>query len=124
MQQLSQVLAKVKRLIIEDNESEAKSITFGVFLDYYALNEDDLLHKSEDEFLQLLKDRGFVAEELNMLAYFVDEYAGLQEEFTNQLLLYHKLIRIFDYLERNLQFISFDHITRRSILEDQLQKFV
>lgn len=123
MQQLSQVLAKVKRLIIEDNEAEAKSVSFAVFLNHYALTEDDLLNKSEDQFLQLLKERGFVAEELNMLAYFVDEYAGLQDEFSNQLLLYHKLIHIFDFLERDLQFISFDHIARRSILEAQLQKF-
>lgn len=122
MQQLSQVLAKVKRLIIEDHENEAKDVTLAIFQDYYSLNDADLMEKSEDEFLQLLKDRGFVAEELNMLAYFVDEYAGLQEDFANQILLYHKLIRIFDYLEQDLQFISFDHIARRSILEVQLQK--
>lgn len=120
MQQLSQVLAKAKRLIIEDNESEATKVIFSSLLDYYSINESDLFILSDEEFIQLLKDRAFAAEEVSMLAYFIDEYAGLQEEFSSQILLYHKLIRVFDYLERELQFISFDHITRRSILEQQI----
>lgn len=120
MQQLSQVLAKTKRLIIEDNEPEAIKIIFDSFLDYYSINKDDLFILSDDEFIQLLRDRAFIAEEVSILANFVDEYAGLQEELASQILLYHKLIRIFDYLERDLQFISFDHIARRAILEHQI----
>lgn len=122
MQQLSQVLAKVKRLIIEDNESEAIITTSKTILNYYGISEDDLVNKTDEEFIQLLKDRNFKAEEVNMLAYFIDEYAGLQEEFTSQVLFYQKLIRIFDYLDRDLQFISFDHITRRALLEQQIKK--
>jgi hypothetical protein len=120
MQQLSQVLAKAKRLIIEDNESEATKIIFDSFLNYFSIYNNDLLVLSDDEFIQLLKNRGFKAEEVNMLAYFIDEYAGLQEEFANQVLLYHKLIKIFDYLEQELKFISFDHIARRAIIEQQI----
>jgi hypothetical protein len=122
MQQLSQVLAKVKRLIIEDNEGKAILITSKTILDYYGISEEDLVNKTEEEFLQLLKDRAFKAEEVNMLAYFIDEYAGLQDEFTTQVIFYHKLIRIFDYLDRDLQFISFDHISRRKLLEQQIKK--
>lgn len=122
MQQLSQVLAKVKRLIIEDDEAEANIVILANLLNYYSLRTDDLLTLSDEEFILLLKERAFKAEEVNLLAYFIDEYAGLQDEFTNQLFLYHKLIRVFDYLERELQFISFDHISRRSILEQQLKK--
>lgn len=120
MQQLSQVLAKAKRLIIEDNEPEATKIILASFSDYYSINNDDLFILSDDEFIQLLRDRAFAAEEVSMLAYFIDEYAGLQEELASQILLYHKLINIFDYLERDLQFISFDHIARRAILEEQI----
>jgi hypothetical protein len=120
MQQLSQVLAKAKRLIIEDNEPEATTIIFANLLDYFSINNDDLFALSDEEFIQLLKDRTFKAEEVNMLAYFIDEYAGLQEESSSQILLYHKLIKVFDYLERELQFISFDHIARRAILEKQI----
>jgi hypothetical protein len=122
MQQLSQVLAKVKRLIIEDNEGKAILITSKTILDYYGISEEDLVNKTEEEFVQLLKDRAFKAEEVNMLAYFIDEYAGLQDEFTTQVIFYQKLIRIFDYLDRDLQFISFDHISRRKLLEQQIKK--
>lgn len=120
MQQLSQVLAKAKRLIIEDNEPEASKIIFDSFLDYYSISIDDLFILSDDEFIQLLRNKAFVAEEVSILANFVDEYAGLQDELASQILLYHKLIKIFDYLERDLQFISFDHIARRAILEQQI----
>ncbi len=122
MQQLSQVLAKVKRLIIEDNESEAIFITSKTIFDYYGISEDDLVNKSEEEFIQLLKDKSFNAEEVNMLAYFIDEYAGLQDEFSSQIMFYKKLIRVFEYLERDLKFISFDHIARRTLLEQQIKK--
>src|SRR5690554_5259557 len=120
MQQLSQVLAKAKRLIIEDNEHEATEIILDNFLNYFSINNNDLFVLSDEEFIQLLKNRDFKAEEVNMLAYFIDEYAGLQEEFANQVLLYHKLIKTFDYLERELKFISFDHIARRTIIEQQI----
>lgn len=122
MQQLSQVLAKVKRLIIEDNDSEAMLTNSKTILDYYDISEDDLVNKTEEEFIQLLKDRTFKAEEVNMLAYFIDEYAGLQDEFSSQVILYRKLIRIFDYLDRDLQYLSFDHIARRALLEQQIKK--
>lgn len=120
MQQLSQVLAKVKRLIIEDNESQAKKVVLDSFLDYYALKESDVLNLSEDDFLHVLKKRTFVAEELTMLAYFVDEIAGLQDDFKDQIALYKKYIRIVDYLEEGFQFISFDHMARRNLLAQQI----
>lgn len=122
MQQLSQVLAKVKRLIIEDNELEANEIVVSNLLDYFSLHTNDLFILSDEEFIEYLKEKEFKPEEVNMLAYFIDEYAGLQAKLSNQLLLYQKLIRIFDFLERELLFVSFDHIARRSILEQQIKK--
>lgn len=117
MQQLSQMLAKVKRLIIEDKEQEAKIVTLDSFLDYYKLSDSDLFSKSDKEFIQWLRERAFVAEEVDMLAYFVDEYAGLQDDLDGQLTLYRKLLKIYDYLENDLQFISFEQLARRKILE-------
>lgn len=120
MQQLSYTLAKVKRLIVEDDEAEALMITSNVFQEYYRLTDQDLIEKTEDAFLLLIKARGFQVEELNMLAYFMDEYAGLQETVSNQLSVYKKLIRLFDFMEKELQFISFEHISRRTIIEKQI----
>lgn len=120
MQQLSYTLAKVKRLIVEDKEPEALTVTADVFREYYKLNDRDFLNESEDAFLEIIKNRGFQIEEINMLAYFMDEYAGLQETVTNQILVYKKLISLFDFMEKELQFISFDHLSRRAILEKQV----
>ena len=122
MQQLSQVLAKVKRLIIEDAEGEAKNVTLDVFQDYYQLNDDDLLITTEDQFIERIRNKNLKAEELNLLAYFIDEYAGLQEELALQLSLYTKYLSLISLLEDEYNFMSLDHITRRSILKAQLDQ--
>jgi hypothetical protein len=120
MQQLSQVLAKVKRLIIEDAEEEAKKISFAIFRDYYQLSNDDLLTLPQEEFLKKIRNKNLKPEELNMLSYFIDEYAGLQEEFTLQLHLYKKYLLLVNLLENEYHFVSLDHISRRTILQEQL----
>ena len=120
MQQLSQVLAKVKRLIIEDNEIEAKKITSTIFKDYFQIDDNDFFITSEDQFLEKIRHRNLKAEEINMLSYFIDEYAGLQDEVSHQILLYRRYLLLVNLLENDYQFISFDHISRRTILQEQL----
>src|SRR5690606_19183530 len=120
MQQLSQVLAKVKRLIIEDAEEEAKKINYATFQDYYQLDNDDLLSLSEDQFLDKIKNKDLKPEELNMLSYFIDEFAGLQDEFTLQVHLYKRYLLLVSLLENEYNFVSLDHISRRTILQEQL----
>lgn len=122
MQQLSQVLAKVKRLIIEDAEDEARSVTFAVFLDYYQLDDKDLLVLTEDQFIEKIRNKKLQPEEVNMLAYFLDEYAGLQEELSSQLHLYAKYLLLVAMLEDEYQFVSLDHIARKDLLEKQLSQ--
>lgn len=120
MQQLSQVLAKVKRLIIEDAEEEAKKVSYAIFKDYYQLNDEDLITLSEDQFLQKIKSKNLKPEELNMLSYFIDEYAGLQDEFALQLHFYKRYLLLVNLLENEHHFVSLDHISRRAILQEQI----
>jgi len=122
MQQLSQVLAKVKRLIIEDAEEEAKKISYGIFKDYFQLDNNDLFALPEDQFLEKIKNRTLKPEELNMLSYFIDEYAGLQDEFTLQVHLYKRYLLLVSLLENEYNFVSLDHISRRAILQEQLSR--
>lgn len=114
MQQLSQVLAKVKRLIIEDKENEALTVTQDIFEDYYKMSIDQLIYSEDVEFCEHV--RKLKAEEINMLAYFVDEYAGLQEELSLQLALYKRYLRLVGILEQEYQFVSLDHMSRAAIL--------
>jgi len=122
MQQLSQVLAKVKRLIIEDAEEEAKKISYATFQDYYQLDNYDLLTLSEDQFLEKIRNKNLKPDELNMLSYFIDEYAGLQDEFTLQVHLYKKYLLLVSLLENEYNFVSLDHISRQTILQEQLSR--
>ena len=122
MQQLSQVLAKVKRLIIEDTEDEARGVTFAIFMDYYQLDDRDLLILPESEFIEKVRSKNLQPEEVNMLAYFLDEYAGLQEELSSQLHLYTKYLLLVAMLEDEYQFVSLEHIARKNLLEKQLSQ--
>lgn len=121
MQQLNQVLARVKRLIIEDDEAEAKLIIEHKLSDYFKFGGDRLLSLDSEAFIGETQQQQFQAEELNVLAYFIDEYAGLQNELADQLRLYGHYIMLVDRLEKEFQFVSFDHISRRTLLQSQLK---
>lgn len=120
MQQLSQVLAKVKRLIIEDKEVEAIAVTQDIFEAYYKMSIDELISSGDLDFCE--KVRKLQAEEVNMLAYFIDEYAGLQEELRLQLALYKRYLLLVELLEHEYQFMSIDHMARASILDNAIAK--
>lgn len=120
MQQLSQVLAKVKRLIVEDVEEEARKVSYAIFKDYYQLDNHDLLSLSNDQFLEKIKSKNLKPEELNMLSYFIDEYAGLQDVLTAQVHLYKRYLLLVNLLENEYHFVSLDHISRQFVLKEQL----
>src|SRR5690606_1483189 len=105
-----------------DDEEEAKKITYAIFKDYFQLNDNDLLRLLEDQFLEKIKSKNLKSEELNMLSYFIDEYAGLQGDFTLQVHLYKRYLLLVDLLENEYHFVSLDHISRRAILQEQLNR--
>lgn len=121
LQQLNQVLARVKRLIIEDNEEDAKTLTEETLADYFRLRIGDLGSLEESSFIGKIRQLNLQAEEMDSLAYFIDEYAGLQEELVEQLLFYRHYVALVDFLEREYQFVSFDHIARKNLLLSQLK---
>lgn len=121
MQQLSHVLAKVKRLILEDDEAEALNVTREVMSNFFGLEEENLFHSSEEEFRTAIAT--LKGEELNMLASFIDELAGLQEELEGQLLLYRRYLLLVEMMETEFGFISMDHVDRKRILQEQLSRF-
>ena len=121
MQQLSHVLAKVKRLILEDNETEATDVVKEVFSNFFGLNHETFITGTEEDFQSAIAT--LKGEELNMLASFVDEFAGLQEELAPQLLLYKRYLLLVDRMESNFGFVSMEHLERKRILQEQLSRF-
>ncbi len=120
MQQLSHVLAKVKRLILEDNEAEASTVVREVFSNFFGLNNESLFNSTEADFNTAIAT--MKGEELNMLASFVDEFAGLQEDLGRQLFLYQRYLLLVETMERTFGFISLEHLDRKKLLEEQLNR--
>lgn len=120
MQLLGHVLDKVKRLIAEDRETQALSEVRASLSHYYHLSEDYLIRSPIDVFLLEIREHQYQAEELRMLTSFMDELAGLLEDEGERKALWHKVIALFDLLEKDYRVFSFDHISRRQILRDAL----
>lgn len=120
MQQLSHVLAKVKRLILEDKEAEASTVVREVFSNFFGLNNESLFNSTEADFNTAIAT--MKGEELNMLASFIDEFAGLQEDLGRQVFLYQLFLLLVETMERNFGFISLEHLDRKKLLEEQLSR--
>lgn len=120
MQQLSHVLAKVKRLILEDKEAEASTVVREVFSNFFGLNNESLFNSTAADFNTAIAT--MKGEELNMLASFIDEFAGLQEDLGRQVFLYQLFLLLVETMERNFGFISLEHLDRKKLLEEQLSR--
>ena len=120
MQQLSHTLAKVKRLILEDQESKALDDVVYTLSHYYGVSEQEVLNMAGDLFTDRLREQQFKAEELNMLAAFLDELAGLSDDGLTRKNLWAKVISIYDLLEKEYHILSFEHIARRNLLANAL----
>src|SRR5690606_32363637 len=116
MQQLSNTLTKVKRLIIEDNEPKALEEVIYTLEHYYGTSQKALVAISTDVFMDQIREQAYKAEELNMLAAFLDELAGLNDDEETRKNLWSKVIALYDFIEEEFQTLSFDHIARRNIL--------
>lgn len=120
MQQLSHVLAKVKRLVLEDREADAANEVYAVLKDYYELSHNDILWNSQDEFSNYLLKKVSHAEELSYLARFLDELAGTLDDEQQRRAIWEKVILLLDLLEEQYHTISFEHISRKQILKQGL----
>ena len=120
MQQLSHTLAKVKRLILEDQEPRALEEIRYTLSHYYGLTDQDLLNYPEDAFIARLRELEFKAEEVNMLAAFLDELAGLHDDDLSRTNLWTKVLRLYDMLEHDFHFLSFENLGRRQLLQQAI----
>ncbi|GAA4805053.1 hypothetical protein GCM10023231_37760 [Olivibacter ginsenosidimutans] len=116
MQQLSHTLAKVKRLILEDQEPKALEELLYTLAHYYGTAPQEILTIPMDQFTDRLRQQEYKAEELNMLAAFLDELAGLHDDWDTQKNLWAKVIQIYDLLEKEYHVLSFEHVARRNLL--------
>lgn len=116
MQQLSHTLAKVKRLIVEEQREEAISVLEEVLGEYFGTSITDLLETPANIFRQNLEKADFLPEELSLLADFLDTLAETREEPEERNRIWEKVLLIYDVLEQEHQVVSFAHIARRATI--------
>lgn len=116
MQQLSHTLAKVKRLIVEEQHTEALSTLEGVLGEYFGTSITDLLETPANVFRQHLNKADFLPEELSLLADFLDTAAETCGQDADRARLWEKVLLIYDILEQEHKVVSFAHIARRATI--------
>jgi len=114
MQQLSHTLAKVKRLIVEEQHNEALSSLEDVLGEYFGTSIADLLETPANIFRQNLDKVGFLPEELSLFADFLDTLAETREQDADRDRIWEKVLLIYDQLEQKHKVVSFAHIARRA----------
>lgn len=116
MQQLSHTLAKVKRLIVEEQRAEAVSTLEAVLGEYFGTSITDLLETPANVFRHRLDKAEFLPEELSLLADFLDTMAETQEQGSDQRRIWEKVLLVYDVLEQEHKVVSFAHIARRAAI--------
>lgn len=117
MQQLSHTLAKVKRLIVEEQHVEALSTLESVLGEYFGTSITDLLETPANVFRQHLDRADFLPEELGLLADFLDTAAEMCDQTPDRDKLWEKVLLIYDLLEQEHKVVSFAHIARRAAIK-------
>lgn len=120
MQQLSHTLAKVKRLIVENQETEALSAIQAVLGEYFGTTITDLLETPANLFRQQLSKQAFAPQELGLLADFLDEAASMDGNKAHRQAIWEKVILLYDLLEQEHHVVSFSHIARRAEIVSKL----
>lgn len=116
MQQLSHTLAKVKRLIVEEEHAEALSTLESILGEYFGTSITDLLETPANVFRQHLDRADFLPEELSLLADFLDTAAEMCDQRADRDKLWEKVLLIYDLLEQEHKVVSFAHIARRAAI--------
>jgi|SRR5690606_3653081 len=114
MQQLSHTLAKVKRLIVEEQQFEALSSLEAVLREAFGTSITDLLETPANVFRDKLEKSDFLPEELSLLADFLDTTAETREQPSDRDRIWEKVLLIYDTLEQEHKVVSFAHIARRA----------
>lgn len=121
IQLLFQVLAKVKRLIMEGQQVPALAEVHETLSKYYGITEEYLVHTPIHVFILEIKKHGYEAEELHMMTAFIDELAGLVADEGQRKAIWHKVIALFELMENDYRTFSFEQASRKQVLQQALE---
>lgn len=116
IQQLGDTLAKMKRLIVEEQHIEALSTLKAVLGNYFGTSITELLETPANIFRQHLDQAAFSPEELSLLADYLDAGAEMCEQHADRDRIWEKVLLIYDVLEQEHKVVSFVHIARKAAI--------
>jgi len=120
MQQLSHQLAKVKRLISEEDTLAARAAVDNTLSTYFNVTVAELLIDPTALFLARFNESQKQPEALSLLADFLEEAAYLSEVPTEKKALYTHILHLYEALEQQHHVVSFAHLSKRKWLLQEI----
>ncbi|WP_158828916.1 hypothetical protein [Mucilaginibacter lacusdianchii] len=123
VERLTQFLAKLLGLKNNNEHEEAQQLYEDTMRSSFGLQPNELPHLSNEDFMQLIRQKGYSAGKLDILAQllFQDATTPLKHPAKAKSLL-EKTLLIFDMLEQEHHIQSFDNIALRNKILYLLQQ--
>jgi hypothetical protein len=119
---LALLLAKLMGLKVEEDRGEYIQQFNDILQDEYNIELEELIGLSDDEFVAALNSSGYSAEKLNTLALMLFVFAEPFKLDDETKLILKKVLIIFDLLEQQYHYQSFENIDKRNIIYKHLIK--
>lgn len=116
IQQMIAILAKVKRLIVEGDAASAREDTQAALVDYFGIPIAGSIHLPNHKFLEKLRDAALEADEVSLLADFLDTSAGLEPDAEKRDAILRNVLATYDFLAEEHQVASLAQLARRNAI--------
>ncbi|MFA6086392.1 hypothetical protein [Mucilaginibacter sp.] len=113
---LALILAKLMGLKVEGREEDYLQYFNSTLQDEYSIELEELLNLSDDEFADALKKADHSADKLNALSQMLYMFAEPFEANEDTAAILKKVMIIFDLLETQHHFESFENLNKRNAI--------
>ncbi|WP_423149586.1 hypothetical protein [Rubrolithibacter danxiaensis] len=120
IQKLAQILAKVLNLKNQGNVDEALQISHETLRDNFGIDTETLQKSSVSQFEEELRKKDFPPEKLDLLAQFLFESVYPFDTMPQTHSVLHKVLTIYNILEKEHHTLSMENYSRRTIIDNYL----
>ncbi len=120
IQKLAQVLAKVLKLKSQGDVDEALQLSQNTLKDVFALDPAIIQDLSVEDFDRDIKSKNYETEKLDLLAQFLFESVYPFNTIPDTHTVLHKVLVIYNILEREHHTLSMENFSRREMIDNFL----
>ena len=120
IQKLAQVLAKVLNLKSEGNVDQALELSRQTLREGFALDPETVENLSVEEFEEHIRSKSYETEKLDLLAQFLFESVYPFNTVPSTHTVLHKVLVIYNLLEREHHTLSMENFSRREMIDNFL----